>query len=64
MNSLNELFNQMASEEEKKYVQAYHDLKTAIDSYLKLNPTQQLKLVNEVGVELYIRRNQNGFRQR
>ena len=64
MNILNELFNQMASEEEKAYVQAYHDLKAAIDSYLKLNPTQRTRLLNEVGIELYIRQNQNGFGQR
>ena len=61
---MNELFNQMASEEEKKYVQAYHDLKTAIDSYLKLNPAQRTRLLNEVGIELYIRQNQNDYRQR
>ena len=54
----------MASEEEKKYVQAYHDLKTAIDSYLKLNPAQRTRLLNEVGIELYIRQNQNDYRQR
>lgn len=61
---MNELFNQVASEEEKAYVQAYHDLKAAIDSYLKLNPTQRTRLLNEVGIELYIRQTQNGFGQR
>ena len=61
---MNELFNQMACEEEKKHVQAYHDLKTAIDSYLKLNPAQRTRLLNEIGIELYIRQNQNDYRQR
>lgn len=56
---MNASFYRNASEEEKAYVQAYHDLKTAIDSFLKLNPVQRQNLINEVGVEQFIRQNQN-----
>lgn len=56
---MTQLFNQIASEEDKAYAKAYYDLKNAIDSYLKLSRDQRARLVNEVGIELYLRQNQD-----
>lgn len=52
---MTELFNQIASEADKNYARAYHDLKTALNSFEKLTPVQQRRLLSELSIEIIIK---------
>ena len=56
---MTDLFNQYATEEDKRYAKAYHDLKIALDSFEKLNPVQQRRLFNELSVEYLVKQYNN-----
>lgn len=52
---MSNLFNLLASEDEKNYLQAYYDVKSALESFRKLNTNQQKRLLNEVSIEMMMK---------
>ena len=51
---MTELFEQYATDAERKYRKAFIDLSNAIDSYNELTPEQKMRLIQEMSIAKWL----------